>query len=141
MILNGALAGLVSITAGADVITGVICVGITGFIGGILVVLAVLFIDKNLKLDDPVGATSVHLICGIWGTLAVGIFGGADYSFIKQFAGVAYYALAFPIALALFYALKAIQGKIRVQEEEEIKGLDLSEHSMEAYEGFQIFNK
>ena len=135
MILNGALAGLVGITAGAHVITGFSAVWV-GLIAGILVVFAVLTID-NLKIDDPVGAISVHLVCGIWGTLACGIWGGGSIG--TQFMGVAYYALAFPVALIIFFVLKMTIG-IRVEEEEEIEGLDIGEHGMEAYSGFQIFS-
>ena len=136
MILNGALAGLVGITAGADVIAPGNAV-IVGLVAGALVVVAVLLIDK-IKLDDPVGAVSVHLVCGIWGTLAVGLF-SADHSFGVQALGVAYYAIAFPVALVLFYIIKVTIG-VRVHEEEEVIGLDIGEHSMEAYTGFQIFN-
>lgn len=135
MILNGALAGLVGITAGADVIPPGMAV-VTGLVSGVLVVLAVGLLDK-LKLDDPVGAVAVHLVCGIWGTLAVGFFGGGDV--VTQIIGVAYYAIAFPVALVLFFILKVTIG-IRVDEEEEVIGLDIGEHSMEAYTGFQIFN-
>ena len=135
MILNGSLAGLVGITAGADDIAGFGAVYV-GLIAGILVVFAVLFIDR-LKVDDPVGAVSVHLCCGIWGTLACGIFGSANLG--TQFIGVAYYALAFPIAFIIFFILKMTIG-IRVEEEEEIEGLDVGEHGMEAYSGFQIFS-
>lgn len=135
MILNGALAGLVGITAGAAVITGMSAV-ITGLVSGALVVFSVLFIDK-MKIDDPVGAISVHLICGIWGTLACGIFGGGSIG--VQFMGVLWYAIAFPVALAIFFILKVTIG-IRVDEEEEILGLDLGEHGEEAYAGFQIFS-
>ncbi|MCM8525162.1 MAG: ammonium transporter [Lentisphaeraceae bacterium] len=135
MILNGALAGLVGITAGAAVITGFNAVWV-GLISGILVVFAVLAID-NIKIDDPVGAISVHLVCGIWGTLACGIFGGGSIG--TQFMGVAYYALAFPVAFIIFFILKMTIG-IRVEEEEEIEGLDIGEHGMEAYSGFQIFS-
>ncbi|MCM8537906.1 MAG: ammonium transporter [Lentisphaeraceae bacterium] len=134
MILNGALAGLVGITAGAHVITGGYAV-ITGLVSGVLVVLFVLFVDK-MKIDDPVGAVSVHLVCGIWGTLACGLFGGGSIG--VQALGVLYYAIAFPVALAIFFVLKVTIG-IRVHEEEEIIGLDLSEHGAEAYSGFQIF--
>ena len=135
MILNGALAGLVGITAGADDIAGFGSVWV-GLIAGIIVVFAVLAID-NMKIDDPVGAISVHLVCGIWGTLACGIFGSADV--VVQFIGVAYYALAFPIAFIIFFLIKMTIG-IRVEEEEEIEGLDIGEHGMEAYSGFQIFS-
>ena len=135
MILNGALAGLVGITAGADDIAGFGAVWV-GLIAGAIVVIAVLAID-SVKIDDPVGAVSVHLVCGIWGTLACGIFGSADFG--VQFLGVAYYALAFPAALIIFFLLKMTIG-IRVEEEEEIEGLDISEHGMESYAGFQIFS-
>ncbi len=139
MVLNGSLAGLVGITAGADTVSLMSAVTI-GVISGIIVVLAVIFIDSKLKLDDPVGALSVHLICGIWGTLAVGIFStNPEHSFWIQLLGVAVYgAVAFPAALAIMTFSKAVVG-IRVTEEEEIKGLDISEHGMEAYGGFQIF--
>ena len=136
MALNGALAGLVGITAGADVVTPLSAV-VIGAIAGALVVASVITLDK-LKLDDPVGAISVHLVCGIWGTLAVGIF-GADKSFVTQLIGtLAAGAFAFPFALGLFYGLKATVG-IRVSEKEELRGLDLEEHGMESYAGFQIF--
>ena len=141
MILNGALAGLVGITAGAGVISGFNAVWV-GLISGILVVFAVLMVDK-VKIDDPVGAISVHLVCGIWGTLACGIFANPelapDASLVDQIKGVAYYALAFPSALIIFFILKMTIG-IRVEEEEEIEGLDISEHGMESYAGFQIFS-
>lgn len=136
MVLNGCLAGLVGITAGAD------CVSITssiiiGLIAGILVVLSVEFFDR-IKIDDPVGATSVHLVCGIWGTLAVGIF-SADYTILSQLIGiVAAGLICFPAALIVFGILKACGG-IRVESDEELRGLDIGEHGMEAYPGFQIF--
>ena len=135
MILNGALAGLVGITAGADVISPLYSV-IVGFIAGIIVVASVLFFDKYAKVDDPVGAISVHLVCGIWGTLAVGIF-AADFSFITQLIGVlAYGVFTVVCALILFFAIKLIMG-LRVSEEEEMAGLDIGEHGMEAYPDFQ----
>jgi len=135
MILNGSLAGLVGITASADSVSVMSSV-IIGAVAGVLVVFSVLGFDK-VKLDDPVGALSVHLVCGIWGTLAVGIFG--DFSFVTQVIGViAYGAVAFPAALVLFLIAKVTMG-IRVSEEEEIGGLDVGEHGMEAYSGFQIF--
>lgn len=110
-----------------------------GAVAGIIVVLAVLFFDR-LKLDDPVGALSVHLCGGIWGTLAVGIFStNPAYTFLTQFTGVACAAVSFPCALAIFYVLKKTIG-IRVSEDEELRGLDLGEHGMEAYAGFQIFS-
>jgi Amt family ammonium transporter len=139
MVLNGSLAGLVGITAGADTVSITSSV-IIGLIAGILVVLAVIFIDSKLKLDDPVGALSFHLVCGIWGTLAVGIFStNPEHSFWVQLLGVVAYGLvAFPAALLIMLAVKLTCG-IRVTEEEEVKGLDISEHGMEAYGGFQIF--
>ncbi len=139
MSLNGALAGLVGITAGADVIS----IGdsiLVGLSSGLLVVAAVLAFDK-LRIDDPVGAISVHLVCGIWGTLCVGIFSSnPEHSFIAQLQGVvAVFALAFPASLLLFFALRKTIG-LRVHREDELKGLDISEHRQEAYSGFQIFN-
>jgi Amt family ammonium transporter len=137
MILNGSLAGLVGITAGADVVTVAEAV-IIGGIAGVLVVLAVLFIDGKMHLDDPVGATSVHLVCGIWGTLATGIF-GEGCSFLSQlYLVLAAGAFCFPVAFAIFSVLKATMG-IRVSEEEELRGLDIGEHGMESYSGFSIF--
>jgi Amt family ammonium transporter len=136
MVLNGCLAGLVGITAGADVVS-IRAAVIIGAIAGVLVVLSVLLFDR-LRLDDPVGALSVHLVCGIWGTLAVGIF-SSEFSFLTQLLGViAYGAACFPAALLIFLAIKAVFG-LRVSEEEELKGLDIGEHGMEAYSGFQIF--
>ena len=132
MVLNGMLAGLVGITAGADVVS-VNSAMVIGLIAGGIVVGSVLAIDRA-KLDDPVGAISVHLVCGIWGTLAVGIF-SADHSFGTQIIGVlAYGAFTFPLALAIFYVLKATIG-LRVSEEHERQGLDVSEHGMQAYGG------
>lgn len=135
MALNGILAGLVGITAGADVVSPMEAV-IIGLVAGVIVVFAVGFFDK-IRIDDPVGAISVHLVCGIWGTLAVGIFGGPDFSFITQLVGVlAYGAFTVVCSFALFYAIKLVMG-IRVTEEEEIRGLDITEHGMEAYPDFQ----
>ena len=135
MVLNGSLAGLVGITAGADVVS-VNEAMLIGLIAGVIVVASVLAIDRA-HLDDPVGAVSVHLTCGIWGTLAVGIF-SADHSFMTQVIGVgAYGAFAFVAALLIFLLLKASMG-LRVSPEEERIGLDVAEHGMEAYGGFQI---
>lgn len=136
MVLNGCLAGLVGITAGADVVSIQSSI-LIGLIAGVVVVIAVLGIDK-LKLDDPVGAISVHLICGIWGTLAVGIF-SSEFSFLTQLIGVLSCGLVcFPAAFGIFALIKATIG-IRVSENEELRGLDIGEHGMEAYSGFQIF--
>ncbi|MCZ6790531.1 MAG: ammonium transporter, partial [Candidatus Dadabacteria bacterium] len=135
MILNGALAGLVGITAGADVMTPMSSV-IIGFIAGLIVVGSVIFFDKIAKIDDPVGAISVHLVCGIWGTLAVGIF-VAEFSFTTQLIGVAAYGVFTVVcALVLFLVIKATMG-LRVSEEEEFAGLDIGEHGMMAYPDFQ----
>ncbi|MDG2050598.1 MAG: ammonium transporter [Myxococcota bacterium] len=133
MALNGILAGLVGITAGADVINPIFAI-LVGAIAGGLVVFSVIAFDK-IKIDDPVGATSVHLTCGIWGTLAVGIFStNPEHSFLTQLIGVvAYGAFTIVCAGALFGILKATIG-LRVSEEEEIEGLDLGEHGMHAYD-------
>ena len=133
MALNGILAGLVGITAGADVINPNMAI-LVGLIAGMLVVGSVMFFDK-IKVDDPVGAISVHLTCGIWGTLAVGIFStNPEHSFVTQAVGVLAYA-AFTVACAstIFLTLKATIG-LRVSEEEELEGLDLGEHGMHAYD-------
>ena len=90
-----------------------------------------------MKIDDPVGALSVHLVCGIWGTLAVGIF-SADHSLVTQFVGVVAYAIpCFLSAFAIFFILKVTLG-IRVDKEEEMGGLDVGEHGMAAYADFEI---
>ncbi len=137
MALNGCLAGLVGITASADTVDSVLYSVIIGLVAGVLVVLAVITIDSKLKIDDPVGAISVHLVCGIWGTLAVGIF-SAEHSFVTQLIGVAAYGVAtFVSALVIFSVVKAVMG-LRVTTDEELKGLDIGEHGMEAYSGFQI---
>ena len=136
MILNGSLAGLVGITAGADVISPMNAIYI-GLISGTLVVFSIVFFDR-IKIDDPVGAISVHLICGVWGTLAVGIF-STSYSFTTQLIGVLSYGIFSSLsAFLIFYSIKVLMG-VRVSEEEEIIGLDIAEHEMESYAGFQIF--
>ena len=136
MILNGSLAGLVGITAGADVIdpASSILVGITS---GFLVVASVFFLDSR-KIDDPVGAISVHLICGLWGTLAVGIFSTAHSISIQLLGVLSYGVFCIASSMLIFYLIDKFLG-IRVNEQEEILGLDISEHDMEAYAGFQIF--
>lgn len=137
MVLNGSLAGLVGITAGADTV-GVASAIAIGFVAGLIVVGSVLLLDRA-QLDDPVGAISVHLVCGVWGTLAVGIFStNPEHSFLTQLIGVlAYGVFCFLAAFAIFFALKAAVG-LRVDPEEERMGLDVGEHGMEAYGGFQI---
>ncbi|MDE0649689.1 MAG: ammonium transporter [Gammaproteobacteria bacterium] len=130
--LNGAIAGLVSITAGPDVQNHVLALVIGG-IGGMLVVYAVPALDR-LKVDDVVGAISAHLVAGIWGTLAVGIFGGGD--FVTQLIGVlAIGVFVFSVSLAAWFVLKLALG-IRASEEAEDDGLDKSELGMEAYPEF-----
>lgn len=136
MVLNGILAGLVGITAGADVM-GLMDSVIIGFIGGGLIVFAVVFFDK-IKVDDPVGAISVHLVGGIWGTLAVGLFGdlagmGQVISQLIGIAAVGVFCVLF--AGVIFYTLKKTVG-IKVDEREEIEGLDINEHGMRAYPDF-----
>jgi Amt family ammonium transporter len=133
MALNGILAGLVGITAGADVINPGSAI-LVGLIAGMLVVGSVLAIDK-IKIDDPVGAISVHLTCGIWGTLAVGIFStNPDHSLLIQAYGVLCYGVFTVVCAAtLFFGLKATIG-LRVSPEEELEGLDLGEHGMHAYD-------
>ena len=129
MALNGILAGLVSITAGADAVSPWAAV-IMGAIGGVIVVFSILFFDK-IKVDDPVGAISVHGTVGIWGTLAVAIFGGA--SFVSQLIGViGVYLFAFIFSFVVFFVIKLIMG-VRVSEEEEAEGLDVAEHGSPAY--------
>ena len=130
MILNGALAGLVGITAGADVVS-VNAAMLIGFVAGLIVVGSVLLLDR-LHLDDPVGAVSVHLVCGVWGTLAVGIF-SSDHSFVAQLIGVlAYGVFSFGAALLIFFGVRQTLG-LRVSKDEERLGLDVGEHGMEAY--------
>lgn len=137
MILNGSLAGLVGITAGADVIDPATSI-LVGLISGLLVVSSVLYLDSQ-KIDDPVGAISVHLVCGLWGTLAVGIF-STDHSISIQLLGVLSYGVfCLASSMLIFYLIDKLLG-LRVDEQEEIVGLDISEHEMEAYAGFQIFN-
>ncbi|MFH4968432.1 ammonium transporter [Gaetbulibacter sp. M240] len=135
MFLNGILGGLVGITAGADIMTPESAI-IIGSVAGILIVFAVSFIDK-IRLDDPVGAIAVHLVCGIWGTLAVGIF-SAEHSFVTQLIGVLCYAvICVASALLIFFVMKKTIG-IRVSEKEELEGLDVHEHGMDAYPDFRL---
>jgi Amt family ammonium transporter len=156
MTLNGALAGLVGITAGCYTTTPIGAL-VIGVVAGILVVFSVVFIDRVLKIDDPVGAVSVHGVCGLWGTLACGLFnaeqvigigdansglfyGGGGSQLVSQFIGAgAAFAWAFGCGLVLFMIIKKTIG-LRVSADEERRGLDIGEHGMEAYDGFQIFN-
>lgn len=149
MSLNGALAGLVGITAGCANVNwfGAILIGL---IAGILVTYSVVFIDSKLKIDDPVGAISVHGVCGVWGTLAVGLFGaekslglaevnsglfygGGFNQLISQFIGVFSFMLyALICGFVLFKVIKKVHG-LRVSSEKEYVGLDVEEHGLEAY--------
>ncbi|MCF7943125.1 MAG: ammonium transporter [Spirochaetia bacterium] len=149
MTMNGALAGLVGITAPTAVVTpfGALMIGAAA---GLLVVLSVEFFDKILHIDDPVGAISVHGVCGAWGTIAVGLFantddikglfygGGFSQLLVQIIGAAAVFAWASIASLMLFLTIKKITG-LRVSEDEELSGLDISEHGSESYNGFQIF--
>ena len=136
MALNGILAGLVGITAGADVISPGLAI-VVGLIAGGIVVLSVILFDRA-RIDDPVGAISVHGVCGIWGTLAVGLFSSNPaHTFGTQLTGTLSISIwAFLFTLIVLGIIKAVFGGIRVSEEEETVGLDLSEHGQEAYPDF-----
>ena len=133
MTLNGALGGLVAITAGPDlydIYTSILI----GAIGAALVVLFIPLFDK-LKMDDPVGALSVHLVNGIWGTLAVGIF--ADVSFLTQLKGVVVIgAIVFPLSFAIIYSINKV-FQLRAEDDEQLEGIDAIECGMEAYPEFK----
>jgi len=157
MTLNGALGGLVAITAGCASVSPGSAI-IMGAIAGVVVVYAVEFFDKRLKIDDPVGAIAVHGCCGALGTIMVGLFAQAEYGkasgvgavnglffggglsqLMTQLLGVAsVMAWTFIATGILFFVIKKTIG-LRVSREEELKGLDIEEHGMEAYAGFQIF--
>lgn len=141
MALNGVLGGLVGITAGADQFGPEHAVAI-GIVAGVLVVFSIFFFDTR-KLDDPVGALSVHLVGGIWGTLAVGLFGNLAGvgQLVSQAIGVlAVGGFTFAFALAAFAAIRRSLG-LRVSADEEIEGLDLGEHGTEAYPDFTPAHK
>jgi len=132
MILNGALGGLVAITAGADVV-GLWEPIVIGAIGGALVVFAIPMFD-TFKIDDPVGALSVHLVNGIWGTIAVAFF--ADFSLLTQLKGIVFTGLfVFPVSYVAFVIIKKVVG-LRSDEEHEYVGLDLEECGLEGYPEF-----
>jgi len=136
MALNGLLGGLVGITANCDSVTFNEAL-IIGAVAGLLVVIGVKLLDM-LKIDDPVGAWPVHGLNGIWGGLATGIFGG--HPMVAQIIGsIAIPVWGFATMLVLFLILKAV-GILRVSRDDEMKGLDISEHEEEAYHGFQIFS-
>lgn len=153
MALNGALAGLVGITAGTWVIGPGASV-VVGLLAGVIVVASVELFDKILHIDDPVGAISVHGVCGIWGTLAVGLFangvndpgvvglfygGGVSQLGVQLIGVIAVLVWTLGTSFVLFATLKAA-GNLRVDATEELTGLDLSEHATESYGGFQIFS-
>ena len=155
MALNGALAGLVSITAPCFWVS-MPSAAIIGAIGGVLVVLSVVFIDHVLKIDDPVGAVSVHGVCGAWGTLSLGLFstgtgelsplpglfmGGGAKQLVEQAIGVgSVFAWCIVTGAICFYGIKYTIG-LRVSPEEEAEGLDYGEHGNEAYHGFQFVSE
>lgn len=138
MALNGALAGLVGITANCDRVSQLESI-IIGLVAGLLVVLAIIALEK-FKIDDPVGAFPVHGVCGVWGGLATGIFGDipedsmtrAGFFMVQLQSTVIICVWAFVTMAIVFFALKSI-GMLRVTEEEEIQGLDINEHGMHAY--------
>lgn len=134
MVLNGILGGLVGITAGADLMGPGEAI-LIGMVAGVIIPFSVVFFDK-LRIDDPVGATSVHLMCGVWGTLAVGVFGaqaGLGQLWIQLYGLLAVGTFAFVTAFGLMYLLKITIG-IRVPRDHEEHGLDVMEHDMHAYE-------
>ena len=133
MAINGALAGLVGITANCDSVTNGEAI-IIGLVAGILVVIGIMILD-SAKIDDPVGAWPVHGLCGIWGGIATGIFGGHPIG-AQIIGSIVIPIWAFVKMYIVFMALKAAD-MLRVSEEDELKGLDVSEHGMESYAGFQ----
>ncbi len=141
--LNGALAGLVGITAGCANVAPFSTI-VIGLIAGVLVVLSIVFIDHVLNIDDPVGAISVHGVCGAWGTLAAGLFniGGTSFKIIGvQLLGIVVaFIWVFGTAFLLFQGIKATVG-LRVSPEEELDGLDVGEHGIEAYPDFQLIQE
>ncbi|RXJ56361.1 ammonium transporter [Candidatus Marinarcus aquaticus] len=132
-VLNGALAGLVSCTAGPDL--GMMVAFIEGIVGGILVVLAVPFFDK-LRIDDPVGALSVHLVAGIWGTIAVGIF-NPDVTILAQIKGIVVIGVFVFVASFIVWKILDLIVGLRVDEETEVTGLDIHETGLECYPEFK----
>jgi len=134
MALNGALAGLVAITAGPDTPSALVAT-LIGAVGGLIVVLSIVWLDRELKIDDPVGAISVHGVVGLWGLLAVPLT-NSSASFVGQLVGAGtIFVWVFGTSLLLWLGLKAAMG-IRVSEEEEEDGVDLTECGLEAYPEF-----
>ncbi|MFH1914942.1 MAG: ammonium transporter [Pseudomonadota bacterium] len=147
MTLNGALAGLVGITAGCATVSASSSI-IIGLVAGLLVVLSIEFIDKVLRIDDPVGAASVHGVCGAWGTIACGLFnidgglfygGGFGQLGVQLIGAGAFFVWAFGAGYVLMTVIKGVFG-LRVEKDEELKGLDIAEHGSESYNGFQLFS-
>ena len=137
MILNGVLAGLVGITAGADSISPWWSL-VVGLIAGIIVVFSVIGLDR-IKIDDPVGAISVHLTCGIWGTLSVGIFSSnPDHTLGRQLIGIGAVGAFAAISSAIIWFVGKATIGLCVPEEEESNGLDIGEHGLEAYPEFKV---
>ena len=147
MTLNGILAGLVAITAGCDVVSPLGSILIGGM-AGCLVIAALLFIDRVLKIDDPVGAVSVHAVCGTFGTICVGLFaadgtglfyGGGTKLLITQLIGAGTaFAWALGIGFVMFQIIRATVG-LRVTRHEELRGLDIEEHGMQGYPNFDTW--
>jgi Amt family ammonium transporter len=138
MFMNGILGGLVGITAGADLMSPLESI-VIGLLSGALVVFAVSWIDK-IKLDDPVGAVAVHLFCGIWGTLAVGIFGdnAGLQQLLYQAIGVLIIGIFCSVLAYVFIKVIDVTMGIRVGKREEVEGLDIHEHGMDAYADFGL---
>ena len=154
MAINGAIAGLVAITAPCAFVS-ISSAILIGLVGGVLVVFSVVFFDKVLHVDDPVGAISAHAVCGSWGTLSVGLFaqevfapgttgnglffgGGVKLLGVQALGVIAVFGWCMLTGFILFSVIKKTIG-IRVSKEEELRGLDIGEHGMESYAGFQIF--
>ncbi len=134
MTLNGALAGLVAITAGPDTPSALVAT-LIGAVGGILVVLSIVWLDRKLRIDDPVGAISVHGVVGLWGLLAVPLT-NSDVTFTGQLVGAGtIFVWVFVASGVVWFALKTVMG-IRVTKEDEDEGADISECGLEAYPEF-----
>lgn len=154
MSLNGAIAGLVGITAPCAFVSAGSAIWI-GAVAGVLVVLSVVFFDKVLHIDDPVGVISAHAVCGAWGTLSLGLFaqdmfspgttgnglffgGGLKLLGAQALGVISVFVWCMVTGFVLFYVIKNLVG-LRVSRDEELRGLDIGEHGMESYAGFQIF--
>jgi Amt family ammonium transporter len=154
MALNGVIAGLVAITAPCAFVSAGSAIWI-GLVAGVLIVLSVVFFDQVLQIDDPVGAISAHAVCGSWGTFAVGLFaqdifapgttgdglffgGGWKLLGIQSLGILSVFGWCMITGFGLFFVIKHLVG-LRVSREEELRGLDIDEHGMEAYAGFQVF--